>query len=74
MPGTNDFPALNHPLAEWSATMQAHIVHRRIRSIHVGDADFLVTTAKFLSLVRTGKLIVRSKFDRCRHTGFVVNW
>jgi urease beta subunit len=63
MPRTNHFVTLDDPLSQRPATMQANVVHRGDRPIHVGDANHFVATRKFLRLAFRGKFGLRGKFD-----------
>ena len=56
VPRTDDFALFDCALPERSAPVQADVVDRGVSSVHIGNANFLVATAKFLGLVSAGEV------------------
>jgi len=55
VPRADELVALDHALSQRAAAVQAHVVHRRNGSVHVGDADDSVAAGKFLGFAFGGK-------------------
>src|SRR5579864_4889565 len=51
VPGADQLAILDHALSKRTSAMQADVIHRRVFAIHVSDADFFVTAAKFFRFI-----------------------
>src|SRR5690349_21206702 len=74
MPGANDLAVVDHALAEWTASVQADIVHGAVRAVHVRDADVFVAAGEFFGLVWARQVGLAGQFDYGRHRFSVVRY
>ncbi len=74
MPGANDLAVVDHALAEWTASVQADIVHGAVEAVHVRDADVFVAAGEFFGLVWARQVGLAGQFDYGRHRFSVVRY
>src|SRR5208282_1616471 len=63
VPWADQFVAFDDALSQRTAAMQANVIHRGDRPIHVGDADDLIATRKFPGFAFGRKLGLRGEFS-----------
>ena len=68
--GTYDLAVLDRSFTERTASVQAHVVHRAVRAIHIGDADGLSVAREFLGLVVARKVGLRSELGEHKYSAF----
>jgi len=64
MPRTDKFVPFDHSLSQRPAAMQADIIHRRDRSIHIGDADDFIAARKFPGFTFGRKFGLRGELNK----------
>jgi hypothetical protein len=70
VPRTDQFVSLDHALPQWTATMQANVVHGGDGAIHISYADYFVTQRKFFGFALGRKFGLSSESYELGHETF----